>query len=64
MNFLLNAGVDFTGVTLPFTSTDLLTSAMGLVGLLGTFILLGIVIGFAPRLIAVIKGAVGQGGRK
>lgn len=56
--------IDFSGVSLPFDVTDLLSSSMGLIGLVGSFILLGIAIAFAPRIINFIKGAVGQGGRK
>jgi len=56
--------IDFSGVTMPFTVTDLLDSSMGLIGLVGTFVLLGIAIAFAPRVINFIKSAVGQGGRK
>lgn len=50
--------IDFSGVTVPFSVNDLLQSSMGLVGLVGTFVLLGIAIGFAPRIVNFIKGAI------
>lgn len=53
----------FTGVTLPFDVAELLTATMEFVGLLGPFILLGIAVMFTPRIINVIKGAIGRGGR-
>lgn len=53
----------FDSVTLPFQASELLTSAMGFIGLLGPFVLLGIAIALTPRIIAVIRGAVGRGGK-
>lgn len=56
--------IDFSGVTMPFSVNDLLSSSMGLIGLVGTFVLLGIAIAFAPRIINFIKGAIGGAGRR
>ncbi|MBP3040575.1 hypothetical protein J9303_13875 [Bacillaceae bacterium Marseille-Q3522] len=56
--------IDFGGITLPFSVTDLLSSSMGLIGLLAGFILLGIAVAFTPRLISLIKGATGHGKSK
>lgn len=53
-----SAAIDFSGVTMPFSVNDLLNSSMGLIGLVSAFILLGIAIGFAPRIISFIKSAV------
>lgn len=50
-------GVDFSGITLPFSAADLLSSAMGLVGVLGAFVLLGLAVTFAPRIIGLINNA-------
>ena len=50
--------IDFTGVTLPFGIPELLQSANGLLTLLGPFVLLGIAVVFAPKLIGLIKGAM------
>lgn len=59
-----STAIDFSGVTMPFSVNDLLSSSMGLIGLVGAFVLLGIAIAFAPRIINFIKGAVGHGGRR
>lgn len=50
--------IDFTGVTLPFTASDVLTSTMGLIGVVASLVILGIVVGFAPRLVSFIKSAI------
>lgn len=50
--------IDFSGVTMPFSVNDLLNSTMGLVGLVGSFVLLGVAIAFAPRIVSFIKGAI------
>jgi hypothetical protein len=65
MNFVLGAGIDFTGVTLPFTVSDLVSSGNALLGLVGTFVLLGLAFKFVPKLIALIVGAFrgGQGSK-
>lgn len=57
-------GIDFTGVTLPFEVADLLTSAMGLLKILGPFVLLGLAIMFVPKLIGVIRTAAASKGGK
>lgn len=62
-NLVLGSAIDFSGVTMPFDVADLLQSAMGLIGLVGPFILLGIAIMFAPRIVNFIKGTIGKGGR-
>ena len=49
--------IDFSGMTLPFSATDVLTSAWGLVGLFSTFIILGLVIMFFPKLVGLFKAA-------
>lgn len=49
--------VDFTGVSLPFDAADLLSSAMGLLGVVGPFVLLGLAIVFTPKIIGVIRNA-------
>ncbi|HHY72269.1 MAG TPA: hypothetical protein GX497_03410 [Bacillus bacterium] len=55
---ILGAAIDFSGVTMPFSANDLLNSSMGLIGLVAAFVLLGIAIGFAPRIVNFIKGAI------
>lgn len=53
----------FDSVTLPFTSTEVLSNAMGFLGVIASLVLLGIAISLTPRIIAVIKSAIGRGGR-
>lgn len=49
--------IDFSGVTLPFSATDLLQSAVSLMGVFGGFILLGLAIVFTPKLFNLIRAA-------
>ena len=49
--------IDFTGVTLPFTVTDLVGSGNALLGLVGAFVLLGMAFVFVPKLIALIRNS-------
>jgi hypothetical protein len=51
--------IDFSGINLPFNITELLESAMGLLGIVAPFILLGMVIYFLPTLIQIIRIAAG-----
>jgi hypothetical protein len=55
--------IDFTGVTLPFDASDLLTSSMGLVGVVGGFVLLGLAVVFVPKIISVIRSAAATKGK-
>lgn len=55
--------VDFSGVSLPFGADDLLSSAMGLLGVLGPFVLLGLALVFTPKIISVIRSAAATRGR-
>lgn len=55
--------IDFTGITLPFDASDLLTSSMGLVGVVGGFVLLGLAVLFVPKIIAVIRSAAATRGK-
>lgn len=51
------AAIDFSGVTLPFNATDLLTSSMGILGLLASFVLLGLAFAFVPKIMSAIRAA-------
>lgn len=53
----LGAAIDFTGITLPFSVTDLVGSGNALLGLVGTFVLLGMAFVFVPKLIALIRNS-------
>lgn len=57
--------LDFSNITLPFTAADLLSAGVGLLGVVGTFILLGLAFRIAPKLFALIGKAfsAGSGGR-
>lgn len=47
-------GLDFSGITLPFSPSDLLTSGVGILGVVGGFVLLGLAFLMAPKLINII----------
>lgn len=49
--------ISFAGVSLPFNVSDLLTSATGLLGIVGAFVLLGLAFIFVPKIIKLIKTA-------
>lgn len=49
--------IDFSGVSLPFSVTDLVESGNALLGLVGAFVLLGMAFVFVPRLIALIRNS-------
>lgn len=54
----------FEGVTLPFTSTDVLTGAMGFLGVVGSLVILGIAVRFTPQILSVVFSALGGRGRR
>lgn len=62
-NLAVGAAIDFTGMTLPFSVTDLVGSGNALLGLVGSFVLLGLAFAFVPKIIRIIRGAFGQGGK-
>jgi hypothetical protein len=51
--------LDFSGISLPFSVTDLLNSSTGLLGLVGGFVLLALVIYFSPIFIQLFRIAIG-----
>lgn len=55
--------LDLTGVSLPFTVTDMVTAGMSLLGLVATFVLLRLAFTFVPRMVSMIVSAV-AGGKK
>lgn len=50
-------GIDFTGVTLPFSVNDLLASGTGLLQIVGPFVLLAIAFPLVTKFFGIIKGA-------
>jgi hypothetical protein len=53
----------FAGVTLPFDVGELITAATDLLGLIGPFVLLAISFVVVPKLVRIIKGSLGSGGK-
>lgn len=58
-NLAVGAAIDFTGVTLPFTVGDLVSSGNALLGLVGTFVLLALAFVLVPKIIRLIRQAFG-----
>lgn len=57
-------GVDFSGITIPFSASDLLSSGVGLLGVVGGFVLLAMAFPVAGRLVTAIKRAFGNNSGK
>lgn len=57
------AGLDFSGITLPFSASDLLTAGVALLGVVGGFVLLAMAFKMAPKLISLLLGAFRSGGK-
>lgn len=49
--------IDFSNITLPFSAGELLTSGVGLLKVVGTFVLLVLAFKLAPQLIHLIRYA-------
>jgi len=49
--------IDFAGITLPFSAQDLLTAGVGLLGVVGAFVLLALAFRVVPKLISLIMGS-------
>lgn len=52
-------GLDFSGITLPFSAGDLLTAGVALLGVVGAILLLRLSFVIVPKLINLIVGAIG-----
>lgn len=52
--------LDFSKITLPFSASDLLTGGVSLLGVVGTFVLLGMAFMVVPKLIKMIRGSFGS----
>lgn len=50
----VGAAIDFTGVELPFSIGDLISSGSGLLQWISGFVLLGLAFAFAPKLIGLL----------
>lgn len=52
-----------TGINFGFTGSDVLNNSASLVEGLATFVILGLAVAFAPKLIGIIKGIFRGGNR-
>lgn len=50
-------GVDFSGITLPFSPADMLSAAVDLLGVVGPFLLIGLAFVVVPYFYTIIRGA-------
>lgn len=50
--------IDFSNVDIPFNTNDLLGSSMELIGFFSSFILLGLTVVFAPKIINLLKETI------
>lgn len=55
-------GLDFSGITLPFAASDLLSAGVALLGVVGAFVLLGLAFRVVPKLVGIIVTAFSAGG--
>lgn len=53
--------LDFTGIKLPFSANDLLDSGVGLLAVVGAFVLLALAFTVVPKLIEIIRDSMDQG---
>ncbi|PAF20064.1 hypothetical protein CHH49_18125 [Terribacillus saccharophilus] len=54
---VLGAAIDFDGLSLPFSVSDLISSGNGLLGYVGLFVLLGLAFVFVPKVIGLIRAS-------
>ncbi|WP_256816675.1 hypothetical protein [Cytobacillus sp. Bac17] len=50
--------LDFSGLTLPFSVTDLVGSGNALLGFIGAFVLLSLAFVIVPKLIGLIRNSI------
>ena len=53
----------FTGVTLPFDVSELLTAAMDLLGVVAPLVLIGLAFVVVPKFIGLIRGSMAKSGK-
>lgn len=53
----------FSGVTLPFTASEIISGAFELMTLFGPYIIIGLAIMLMPRFVTILKGIFGKGGK-
>lgn len=52
------SGIDFSGITMPFSPADLLKAGVDLFGSVGLFVILGLAFVIAPKFISLLWSAV------
>ena len=58
------AGLDFSGITIPFSASDLLTAGVSLLGVVGAFVLLAMAFKVVPKLVSLIMSSFRSGSGK
>lgn len=58
---MAGSGLDFSGITIPFSAGDLLSAGVALLGVVSAFVLLGLAFKVVPKLIGLVVGAFRQG---
>lgn len=53
--------IDFAGITLPFSSGDLLTAGVGLLGVVGGFVMLAMAFRVVPKLVGLVLNSFSAG---
>lgn len=56
--------VNLSGITLPFTVTDMVTAGMSLLGLVAGFVLLSLAFRFVPKFVTLILSSFRSNGGK
>lgn len=63
MTLLTATALDFTGVTLPFTTNQMMVAGMSLLAIVAGFVLLNLAFNFVPKFIGMIMASF-RGGKK
>jgi hypothetical protein len=58
------SALDFTGVSFGITPADLISSAANFISAFGPWLLLGLVVVFAPYMVSFIKSLIKKNGRR
>lgn len=58
-----SSAVDLSGITLPFTTGDMVSTGMSLIAIVAGFVLLGLAFRFVPKFIAMIFSSFRSGSK-
>ena len=64
MALLTATTLDFTGVTLPFTTNQMMVAGMSLLAIVAGFVLLNLAFQFVPKFIGMIRSSWSGGGKR